>query len=203
MKKSRNRGMWEYLESIPGLLERGNDLEIKQHKILYRKKYLTEFKRKQRRERDEFMIDFAKDSVDYGLITNEAKKHNVSVPALLRSATLAYLKKTFIVPNKAQIAQMEALLSDCLNEIQSIIKRKERFYFDREQKYELIERRIVLLENEINNYLRQPLPVEEYVKRAVAKDPSLREVLLSILSISLKDDNQNINPQNTKLPSAP
>lgn len=199
MKKSRNRGMWEYLESIPGLLERGNDLEIKEAKKAFRKKYLTEYKRKQRSERDEFMIDFVKDSIDYGLISTEAKKHNLSVPTLLRSATLAYLKQTFIVPNKAQIAQMEVLLSECLNEIQSIIKRKERFYFDREQKYELIEKRIVLLENELSKYLRQPLPVEEYVKRAVAKDPSLREVLLTILSISLKDDNQNINPQNTKL----
>jgi hypothetical protein len=195
MKKSK-RGMWEYLESIEGLLERGNEMEIKQHKALYRKNYLTNYKRKQRSERDEFNVDFLKDSMDYGLITDGAKKHNLSVPALLRSASLAYLNKTFIVPNKAQVAQIEYLLSDCLNHIQSIVKRKERFYFDREDKYVAIEKRIELVEREINNYLRQPLPVEEYVKRAVAKDPTLREQLLNLLSISLTHAyNQDINPQ--------
>jgi hypothetical protein len=141
-----------------------------------------------------------KNSVEYGLIKEGAKKHNLSVPALLRTATIAYLKRSFVVPNKAQISQIEYLLSDCLNEIQNTVKRKERFYFDREQKYELIEKRIELLEKEINECLRQPLPVEEYVKRAVANDPTLRDELLNIWSISLKDDYKDINPQNPKLP---
>lgn len=195
MSKRHNRGMWEYLESIPGLLEKGNDLEIKAHKATYRKKYLLEYKRKQRGQRDEFNIGFLKGSQDYDLITQGAKKHSMSIPAMLRSATLAYLRRTFVVPNRGQIAQMEQMLGDCLNEIKAIAHQKSRYRFDWEDKCLAVEKRLERLESEINEYLCQPLPVEEFVKRAVAKDPTLKDELLAILSLSLPDGPKTQNSQ--------
>ena len=185
MSNTKNNGMWNYLDSI-GVLEKGSDEEIKLAKKAYRKKYFTLHKRKQRERNKEFTIRFFKSDEELKNISETAKRHKMKITEFLKSAVLAYVDKTYIVPDSLQIAEIEQILSQCLNEIQSIVKQKERYSYDREYQYELIEKRIEQLESEINSVLRNPYTLEDLVRKEISIKPNLKENLFTILN-----DNQN------------
>ena len=187
--KKHQGGMWEYLDST-GVLEWGNDEAIKKAKKAYRKIYFTKQKRKQRAVKREFTIRFSKENGEFIKIAHEAKQHNLKITEFLKSAVMAYINQSFVVPDHWQVAELELLLSQCLNEIQTIVKQKERFSYDREYKYELIEKRIEKLESEIHLVLKNPYTIEEIVIRGIEEKPSLKEQLLTILTQN-KDDYQN------------
>ncbi len=154
MRRRKNSPFWEYLEAS-GVLEKGSDVDIKTVKRAYRKKYLLEFKRSQRQKRPEFTVRFSKDNGELERILQAANRHQLSVPAFLKSAAFAYLERTYIVPNRLLVARLEQLLSDCLNEIKSISNHKERFW-ERETKLERIEKRIIKLEGEVSDLFHNP-----------------------------------------------
>jgi len=154
MRRRKNSPFWEFLNAS-GVLEKGNDEEIKSVKKTYRKKYFKEFKRKQRKNNPEFTVHFSKLGHEYEQIISAAKKHDLSIPAFIKSAAIAYLNRTYIVPNRLMIAHLEQLLSDCLNEVKSISIKRERFW-EREQKLERIEKIIERLEEEMNQVFRNP-----------------------------------------------
>ena len=187
--KNKKGGMWEYLDST-GVLEWGSDEEIKQAKKAYRKKYFTLHKRKQRALKREFTLGFSKEDTEFINITNTAKQHKMKISEFLKLAVLAYIDKTYVVPDRLQVAELEQILSQCLNEIQTIVKQKERYSYDRENKYDLIEKRIEQLESEINSVLRCPYTINEIVLKEIEAKPYLKEQLLTILTKN-KDDNQN------------
>ena len=155
MNRKNNSGMWDYLDSV-GVLEKGTDEEIKAAKKAYRKKYFLEYKQKQRITKPEYTINFKKENGEHGRISLAAKKHNMTVTFFIRSAVLAYLDRTYIVPDRVQVARLEQLLADCLNEIKSIIKPRERYFWEREQRIELIDKRIQKLEMQIGEVFRNP-----------------------------------------------
>ena len=154
-RKRRHSKLWEYLESS-GVLEKGSDEEIKSAKRAYRKKYLLEFKQKQRISKPEYSVYFSKENGDYESVSCAAKKHNLTITTFIHSATLAYLRSTYIVPDRMQIARLEQLLSECLNEIKTIVKPREKYFWERERKFEQIEKRIEKLEIQINETFRNP-----------------------------------------------
>ncbi len=187
--KKNNSEMWLYLDAL-GILETGTEEEIKAAKKLYRKNYLLKYKQHQRASRPEITIPLSKDNGDYSLIAASAKKHKMSIIAFIRSAAKSYINKTYIVPDKYQVAEIELSLANCLNEIQTIARRKERLFFDREQKYQLIEKRIEKLSSEINSILRYPSTIEELLIKEIKERPMLKERLLFILNNNV-NDNQN------------
>jgi hypothetical protein len=147
--------MWDYLESS-GVLEKGTDEEIKAAKRTYRKGYMLNYRRNQRTHKPEFIVNFSNEKGDYQRVESAAKRHKMTITAFIRSAVLAYLEQSFIVPNQDQVVALEQILSQCLNEIQSIVKVRERYHWEREQKFEAIEKRIEKLEFEINQVFRNP-----------------------------------------------
>ena len=154
-RNNRNGKLWEYLESA-GVLEKGSDEEIKVAKKAYRKQYLLLFKQKQRIIKPEYIITFSKENGEYDRITLAAKRHKMTVTAFVHSASLAYLSNAFVVPDRLQIARLELLLSEALNEIKTIVKPKEKFFWEREQRLERIEKRIEKLEVQIDEVFRNP-----------------------------------------------
>ena len=147
--------MWEYLESL-GVFENGSDAEIKAGKRAYRKKYFTDYKRRQRTKKPEYTANFTKENGELETILKGAKRHSMSVPTFLRVATLAYLNHSFVVPNRELVAHLEQLLADCLNEVQTIARSRDRFFWDKEAKIEKIEKRIARLEESIDTLFRHP-----------------------------------------------
>jgi hypothetical protein len=164
--KSHTKPLLDYLDSL-GILEQGSDAEIKAAKHAYRKHYLLAFKRKQRAARPEFTVNFSKDNGEYERIERAAKRHTMTVTAFVHSAALAYIDNTFLVPNREQVARLEQILSQCLNEIKTITSKKEKFFWEQEKKLDAIEKRIEKLEEQINNVFRnpplqQPLSIKQY-----------------------------------------
>jgi hypothetical protein len=153
--RRRNNSLWEYLDSI-GILEKGNDEEIKQAKNTYWKQYFLEHKRKQRTKKPEFSVNFSSENGEFSRIKTAAKRHKMPITSFIRSATLAYIENRYVVPDPMQIAHMEQVLADCLNEIQTLVKRKEHLFFSREVKMEAIEKRIIKLEGQIDEIFRNP-----------------------------------------------
>ena len=181
MPSNAKSGIWAYLDAS-GVLERGTEAEIKAAKKAYRKQYILNYKRKQRSSKPEFTINLSKDVGEYSIISSAAKAHGLSVPAFLRLATLAYINKKFIVPDKLIVAKLEQLLSQCLNEISLIVKQKEKYFWGKEQKFKDIENRIAKLESEVSEAFEQPPSVEELVIKEVHEKPAFKEQLITILS---------------------
>jgi len=152
--------MWDYLESS-GVLEKGTDEEIKAAKKAYRKEYFLKYKRLQRSVKPEFCVSFSNEKGEYTKVEYAAKRHKMTITAFIRSAVLAYLNQRFVVPNADQVACLEQILSQCLNEIQSIVRVREKYHWERERKFEAIEKRIEKLEFEINQVFRNP-PLLKY-----------------------------------------
>ncbi len=155
VNKLKSGGMWEYLDSV-GVLENGTDQEIKAAKKVYRKKYFLEYKRSQRKKRPEYMVNFNEDSGEHNRIVLAAQRHDMTVPQFLRAAVRGYLERKYVVPNAHQVAKLEQLLSQVLNEIQGIAQKKEKFFWERNDKLESIEHRIERLELEIDRIFRNP-----------------------------------------------
>lgn len=158
MNNKNNTGLSQYLESL-GILETGTEQEIAEAKKTYRKCYLLDYKRKQRARQPEFNVNFSNENGDFYKVKKGAEKHHCTITTFIHDATLSYLSQTFIVPDKLQVLQIEQLLSDCLNEIQTITKYRERFHWERDRKFEAIEKCISKLEQQIDNVFRHP-PLE-------------------------------------------
>ena len=147
--------LWKYLEAC-GVLENGTDEEIKAAKRKYRKIYLHHFKQKQRKVRPGFTVMLSKENGHYDNISLAAKKHSLAITAYLREAALAYTNQYYIVPDKMQLARLEQLLAQYLNEVQRIDPVKEKYSWEREQKYEAIEKSIVAMKVQIREALSNP-----------------------------------------------
>ncbi len=157
MKRTRKHkgAIWDYLETS-GVLENGTDEEIKAAKKAYRKGYYLSYKRNQRANKPEFIINFSSENGEYSKVKMAAKHHKMTVTAFIRSSVLAYLQQRFLVPNAFQVAHLEETLSQCLNEIQKLVGAKEKYYWSREEKFEAIEKRIEKLEYDIDQVFRNP-----------------------------------------------
>jgi hypothetical protein len=155
MRKNPKDRMWEYLDTL-GVLEKGSDEEIKAAKKAYRKNYFLRYKQEQRKKKPEYNICFSKENGEYKRIAEAAKRHNMTVTAFVHKASLAYLDNSYIVPDRIQVAQLEQLLSDCLNEVKQLVSKRERFFWDKENKIHSIEKRIEKLEREIHEVFYNP-----------------------------------------------
>ena len=150
-----NSGMWAYLNEL-GILENGSDAQITIAKKAFRKEYFVNYKRNYRTKNSAFTINFSNENSDYQRIKQAAKSHKMTITGFIRASVLAYLNQSFILPDRDTVARLEQTLSQCLNEIQSIVRPKEKYSWERERKFELIEKRIEKLEAEINQIFRNP-----------------------------------------------
>ncbi len=174
------KGLRQFLDDS-GVLVNGNDEEIKAARRAYRKKYLAEYKQQQRKENPEFAVLLSTQNGEHGKIVGAACRHKVSVPAFLKMATLAYLNKTFISPDREVVSRLAQLLTNCLNEVQVIAQTKSSYPWQIDEKYVAIEKRIADLENEIRKLFQFPVTIETAVRDAVLKDPTLKLRLLNLL----------------------
>ena len=144
--------MWDYLESV-GVLEKGTEEDIKKAKKEFQRKYIREYKRKERTSNSEFIVLLSKHNGELKSISEAAKEHKSSVSKFLKDSALAYLEKRFLVPDSEKVALLELTLSDCRNQIQKISKNTFLPISDRIQ---AIEKRIETMETAINELFRHP-----------------------------------------------
>jgi len=155
MSRNPKGKIWEYLNKV-GVLEKGSEEEIKTAKRKYRLNYFIEFRKQYRKKKQEYSVYYSKENAEHTKISQAAKKHNLTPTAFIRLSSLAYIDKKYIVPNQEQVAHLEQLLSDCLNEVRVLVSKKEKFFWAKEDKFNAIEKRIEKLEEQINNAFRNP-----------------------------------------------
>lgn len=155
MRLKKRSPLWEYLEAS-GVLEHGSDEEIKAVKREYRKKYLLLYKRAKRGGAKEYTITLKKEGKELLLLMKSAKIHSLTVPEFIRQSALAYCEQKYLIPHPYQVAELEQLLSDCLNEIRTLATKRDRFYWDAEMKLVRVEKRIIKLEESIYQLFRNP-----------------------------------------------
>ena len=148
----KDSSIWKYLEE-KGVLVNGTDAEIKQAKREYKKIYILSYKRKQRQTNPEYSILFSSQNGEHKKVADASKEHKTSITKFIKSAVLAYLDKTYIVPDKEKVAELEQILSQCRNEIKTIAKNRIQPVID---KIQAIEKRISEMEESINNLFRNP-----------------------------------------------
>jgi hypothetical protein len=90
MKKTKKHkgAIWDYLETT-GVLENGTDEEIKQAKKAYRKAYYLDYKRNQRANKPEFIVNFSSENGEYSRVKMAAERHKMPMTTFIRSAVLA------------------------------------------------------------------------------------------------------------------
>lgn len=161
MRLKRSSPLWEYLEAS-GVLEKGTDEEIKAVKREYRKKYLLSYKRTKRNDNKEYTISLRKGGREHSLLIKNAKVHSLTVPTFIYQSALAYIEQKYLVPNPYKVAELGQMLSECLNEIRAIATRRDRFFWDAEMKLERVEKRIIKLEESIDQLFRNPINITEH-----------------------------------------
>lgn len=182
------QGLCQFLDES-GVLEHGTDEEICAVRRAHRKLYLKNYKEEQRKDKPEFLVQLSKQDGTFTKISTAAKKHRMSVTAFLRLATLAYIERSFLVPDRIMVAKLSSLLESCLNDVRSMASMKGKYsVFQLEEKYDAIEARIVRLETEIQSLFLVPPLLEAAVADAVRNDPALRDRLLILLSHAHRED---------------
>ncbi len=155
-KTPKGSPLWKYLEAC-GVLEHGTDEQIKTAKRQYRKNYMLAYRKRERKVKPEYIINLSRKNGEFNTMARAAHGHSMSITAFIRNATLAYINKTYIVPDRFQVARIEQLLAQYLNEVQRIAPPKEKYSSEREQeKYNAIEKRITDLQKELSEALRNP-----------------------------------------------
>lgn len=186
MSRFRKSGLWAYLEER-GVLD-GSPEEIKAAKKEYRRQYNREYMRKRRKGRPEITLSF--EQVEIEEVKALAKQHHQSLSGYIREATLAYGRKTYLVPNPESIAILTQQLSLWRSDMQRMVRlaRKaeagELIYG-----YKLIMQKLTQLEEYIETVLRQPKSLAELLEKATEQNPDLYKTLLAYLQT--QHDHQN------------
>lgn len=187
-RKGKHGAIWQYLEES-GVLVNGTDEEIKAVRREYRKQYMQRYKRAQRSEKPEFLVQLSKKDGTYTKIATAAKKHRMCVSAFLHLATVAYIDRTYLVPDRQLVGKLAGLLESCLNDVRAMSSIKTRqSQFSLEERYESIEKRIAQLETEIQKLFFFPTMLESAVAEGIRTDAALRDRLLIILSHAHRED---------------
>lgn len=188
MAQRRDTGLRAFLDQS-GVLEHGTDEQIRAVRKAYRKSYMQDYKRKQRKTNPEFLVQLSRADGTHAKISAAAKKHQQSVTTFLRLATLAYIDRSYLVPDRQLVGKLAGLLESCLNDVRAMASIKTKHSpFALEEKYELIEKRIAQLENEIRNLFFFPAILESAVAKAIRTDAALRDRLQIILSHAHRED---------------
>lgn len=177
----KKSGVWLFLNST-GILDKGTPEEIQIAKREYWKRYHYNHRRAQRQEQPEVVIGLSRTDGTYERLNAAAKKHKMTLAAFIRTAALSYLTQTYIVPDRAFLAHLEQLLSQCANEVQAIAGANEKYFWQREHKIETIDARIERLENEVIELFRNPPSLEQQITKAIDQSPQTRERLLQLIT---------------------
>src|SRR5580693_8313552 len=103
MKRAKKKGVYDYLDSIK-VLESGTDEDITRARKKYWKEYKATWRRKKRKEERELTISWTADELTQ--LTKEARRHKISKTKFIKTSTLAYIDKRYIVPDQIEVRRI-------------------------------------------------------------------------------------------------
>ena len=179
--KRKSSALWIYLDSI-GILESGSTEEIEAAKRAYWKQYHYNHRRAQRTENAEITVALSRKDGTYKRLNSAAQRHGMTLAAFLRAATESYLSAAYILPDRAVLAHLETLLASCANAIQAVAGSKERYFWQREHKIEVMEATVMKLEDRVRELFLDPPKLEHEITKALERSPEIRTRLLALIT---------------------
>jgi hypothetical protein len=173
-KKPHTTSLYEYLESS-GVLDTGSDEAIADARKHYWKEYKARWRKQKRKEEKELTTSWTPNELKD--LTNAARHHAMSRVAFIKSATIAYMQKSFIVPDKVGVRKIAQLLAMNYNLIQEMIEEKT---ISLQAGNPLLDR-ITELEKSVRSILETPKSLEHLLTDAVTKNPTIKHSLYPLL----------------------
>jgi len=167
-------GVYSYLCSTK-VLETGSDQEIINARKEYWKGYKAEWRKKQRKETNEFTIvctgQEAKD------ILEAARKHRRSRSNFIKESCLSYINKRYLVPDVVAINSIRQQLAMNNNELQKLFDENKVSY----QTGTSLLAQMSALEKVVLAELHNPKTLEQWIADTVRTTPVYKAILIELL----------------------
>ncbi|MEA3427305.1 MAG: hypothetical protein U9R46_13760 [Bacteroidota bacterium] len=166
--------LYEYLDTS-GVLDTGSDEAIEKARKEYWKKYKAHWRKQKRQTEKELTTSWTVDELKD--LTKAARHHNMSRVAFIKSATIAYTHKAFIVPDKTGVQRIAQLLAMNYNLLQEMIDQRTFPLLSGKPILDRIEE----LEKAVLVSLNSPKTFEQIVTDAIQSKPHLKQSLYQLL----------------------
>jgi hypothetical protein len=176
-----NKRYSPYYQFLAQFLERGIPAEIQEAKRAYRALYKKKWRQENRKTNKSITVLWSKEELQ--LLTQASKKHKQSPTRFIKSATLAYINTSYVVPNQKEINTLIQILAMTYNSIECLGEENgiDRFTLKK------VQDELYLLEREMRITLLQPKTIEEALEAEIAKNPSNKTKLIAFIT-NLPDD---------------
>lgn len=179
MRRIRKKSsLYSFLDA-KGLLEKGTDEEIKKAKKEYWNQVKRTFRQEKRKREKEFTVSFTMEELK--LITDEAKRHQMSRTSYIKTTTLAYLSKRYVVPDEIEVKRISQLLAMNYNVLLQIAEEEKV----QSHLGDILLEKILELEKKVLIHLYHSKTLEDWIIQEINKDFTLKDQILEIIK-SLK-----------------
>lgn len=173
----QNKNLFLYLQSL-GLLENGSDEQIAQAKLDFRaqqmKARLEKFEESHTRKAV-FLTE-----KEFEVLAAAAKRHGMKLGTFIRLAAMAYVKTEYLLPSDSAVHELEVSLRRIGNNINQLTKHVHQRGFSPEDLV-AFQQKLNELETQVSQFLRQPLPLAEFLKNLLLKKPEYADTLEQVL----------------------
>ena len=175
MSRKPKGSIWDYLKSLPGLLERGDKGEIATAKQRYWRVKNREYQKARRTKLKEVKVCF--NTREWKEVEEAAKYHKKAPSNLIRQCSLAYVSQTFVVPDILTIRKMEAEFLRALTGIERIAAKEKLSLFGRSDDYEQLKALVEDMRTVICKELTQP----NLLLQVIASNPNMWDEIKKII----------------------
>lgn len=164
-----------------GILDTASKTELEAFKESHRKRYLSEYNAEYYKKKVRKTIILSYDEMEY--LKKKAKDYQAkNLSDFMRSVLFAYLDQSYIFPQADQITRIEDLLIGIQNRITQTI-----LYIDQAGRVgvadiEQVKQQIRSLEIHLEQVLKKPLPLHDFIAREVERDRHFLQRLMRIIS---------------------
>lgn len=166
MSRKPKGSVWEYLKSVPGLLERGDKDEIAAERQKYWRIKNAEYQRARRTKVKEIRVAYT--PAEMRQLARDAHMHNSTLPDYIRKSSLAHASQGYVAPDVLTLRKIEALMLRSLTAIERIAAKERRTLFGKGN-YEEVRNSV----NEMRAVVRKELTHPDLILRAVANNPQM------------------------------
>lgn len=178
MPNPKQKKLLQFLENS-GALGSGDPERIKAAKRAYRREYMRAYKRRYRAEHGEVRITL--NAEERGTIDRAAHHHKLERPSFIKQATLAYIGRKYIVPDRQIVAKAELGIASIASELRTLARTQTSGLLDRAINYRKLSERVDRLETVVREMLHHPKELEELLQGKGIDDPALTERIKRVL----------------------
>jgi hypothetical protein len=172
-----NKKLLHFLQTN-GILENGSDEEIAKAKSEFWKEENKERLKKFRTQHHRHEISLSQD--DFNLLSLASKKYGVQLGTFIRIAAIAYVRSEYLLPSDSRIQELEVAIRRIGNNINQLTRHVHQSGFTQGD-LESLQNKLNELEDKIAHTIRQPLPLNEFLKLLLKRNPEYAPMIEQVL----------------------